>query len=631
MKSGKNNPKVTVVCITYNQEKYIGQALDSFLMQKTNFPFEIVVHDDKSTDGTIKILESYQKKYPDIVSLVVEKENQFGKKSVDFIRQMYSNARGEYVAVCEGDDFWTDENKLQKQVDFLDRKKDYAVCFHPVRVFYEDGAAQDSIFPEETSGFTAQKLVEGNYIQTNSVMYRKQQKYEVLTEYLMPLDWYYHLYHAQFGKIGFINKVMSAYRRHDAGIWWNDSANRTQSLNRYGEAQLIFYRKVLELKLPGVDNFDPIIEKAKGLMVEISSNDKVLNRLDVIAKFPEFVVPLMEAIKSRDNISAYLRWKLEYAKILLDYETRDHHIGIKEAVKNLMKLAERKKEDRQRNDNVSSISNKKRPVTIVIPVYDDWPSLKLCIQSVKKFFDTSGGNRVILMNDIGPNADEIEKNILEAIKDLDGFIYHRNPKNLGFIGNCNSAVNEVDETENEILLLNSDAELTEGTVEEMQKVLCSSKSIATVTPRSNNATVFSVPFEPGKEGFVPPIDSYNLYQKVKDTLPEYYETPTAHGFCMLIRREVIRRYGLFDSVYGRGYCEENDFCMRVRHKGFTHAVANKAYAVHEGSKSFTSAGRDEQIAKNHKILTERYPEYDHLIARYVYDVALEEQTLFFHL
>lgn len=629
MKDNKKKPKVTVVCITYNQEKYIAQALDSFLMQKTSFPFEIVVHDDKSTDGTIKILESYQKKYPDIIRLVIEKENQFAKKTVDFIRKMYSDARGEYVAVCEGDDFWTDENKLQKQADFLDKNKDYAVCFHPVRVFYEDGAAQDSIFPEVSSGFTAQKLVEGNYIQTNSVMYRKQQSYEPLTDYLMPLDWYYHLYHAQFGKIGFIDEVMGSYRRHSAGIWQDEAKDRTRFLNNHAEAHLNVYRAIMKLHLPRVKNFDSVVEKAKSLMVEIVANDNLDIRYDMVSKFPDFTLPLVETIRSRDNRLRYYRWKLEYAKILLDYETRQHNIGIKEAVKNRIKLVERKKEDRQRSDNVFSISNKKRQVTIVIPVYDDWPSLKLCIESVKKFFDASGGNQVILMNDIGPNADVIEKNILDSIKGLDGFIYHRNPRNLGFIGNCNSAVNEVDKTENEILLLNSDAELTEGTVDEMKKVLYSSKSIATVTPRSNNATVFSVPFEPGAEGKVPPAISYAMYRQVRESLPDVYETPTAHGFCMLIRREVVRRYGLFDPVYGRGYCEENDFCLRVRHKGFTHAVANKAYAVHEGSKSFTSAGRDEQIAKNHKILTERYPEYDHLVARYIYDTALEEQIRFF--
>ena len=129
---------VSIRCVTYNQEKYISQALDSFLMQKTNFPFEIVVHDDASTDKTIEIIKEYEKKFPDIVKPIYETENQYSKKdnSLDLI--ILSHLKGKYTAYCEGDDFWTNKNKLQKQVDFLEQNPDYGFCCTDVDIYYED-------------------------------------------------------------------------------------------------------------------------------------------------------------------------------------------------------------------------------------------------------------------------------------------------------------------------------------------------------------------------------------------------------------------------------------------------------------------------------------------------------------
>ena len=122
-------PKVSVVVLSYNQGAFIRQALDSFVMQKTNFPFEVLIHDDASTDGSADIIREYASKYPHIFRTVLQTENQWGKKSAwtDFLFPM---VQGEYVAYCECDDYWTDENKLQKQADFLDAHPEYSMCFH---------------------------------------------------------------------------------------------------------------------------------------------------------------------------------------------------------------------------------------------------------------------------------------------------------------------------------------------------------------------------------------------------------------------------------------------------------------------------------------------------------------------
>lgn len=265
-------------------------------------------------------------------------------------------------------------------------------------------------------------------------------------------------------------------------------------------------------------------------------------------------------------------------------------------------------------------------VTIIVPVYADWPSLKECISSLKKYI--SENTTVLLVNDCGPDADKIERNIQKAINSHENFVYHRNSNNLGFVKTVNKAVYKLDKSDNDILLLNSDTKVTEGFLQAMVNVINRSTNIASVTPRSNRATVFSIPFAAALDEKYPQDKSYELFKKVKDRLPEFYETPTTHGFCMLIRRSVIKKYGLFDEIYSKGYGEENDFCMRVRKKGYTHAVANHSFVFHLGSRSFTREQREKRVAKNHKILISRYPQYDELVDRYVQREVMPEQKLF---
>ena len=216
-------------------------------MQKTKFATEILIHDDASTDGTAEALRSYQRMYPDKIKCFYEKKNQYSRGNLAFIDSLFRDSQGDYLAVCEGDDFWTDPNKLQLQVEFLEKNKDYAVCFHPVRVFFEKGEQPDSIFPEETSGFTLKRLLQRNFIQTNSVVYRRQD-YEKLKSGAVPNDWYLHLYHARFGKIGFINRVMGAYRRHSGGLWWSGSyKNRAKFWQTHLKSHLVFYEEMYNM------------------------------------------------------------------------------------------------------------------------------------------------------------------------------------------------------------------------------------------------------------------------------------------------------------------------------------------------------------------------------------------------
>lgn len=255
-------------------------------------------------------------------------------------------------------------------------------------------------------------------------------------------------------------------------------------------------------------------------------------------------------------------------------------------------------------------------VSVVIPVYSDWPSLRICIDSLKEHLDRR--HTVLLLNDCGPDSATIEKSILAAIKGHPNFTYAKNSTNLGFLKTCNRAVLELDSTSNDILLLNSDTKVTAGFLEEMLTVLYVSDTHGCVAPRSSNATIVTIPFIPRS-----PIEDRNqeyaaaVHQKVSQYLPRYWVAPVAVGFCMLIRRELIRRFGLFDEVYGLGYGEENDFCMRINQHGFSCVISNHSFVYHYESRSFTSERRKILVQKNEIELLRRYPHYYSWIDAYI--------------
>ena len=126
-----NDIMVSICCITYNHEAFVKQAIESFLMQKTNFMFEIIIGDDCSTDGTKKILNEYKKKYPELIRVIARRKNIGAHRNFS---NVVACAKGKYLAHCEGDDFWTDCDKLQKQVDFLEQNPDYIICCNYTRV-----------------------------------------------------------------------------------------------------------------------------------------------------------------------------------------------------------------------------------------------------------------------------------------------------------------------------------------------------------------------------------------------------------------------------------------------------------------------------------------------------------------
>ncbi|SEO86999.1 Glycosyltransferase involved in cell wall bisynthesis [Flavobacterium sp. CF108] len=129
-KNSDTQPLVSIICTTFNHESFIGETLNGFLIQKTTFPFEIIVHDDASTDNTASVINDFASKYSLIIKPILQKENQYSKKEVNIWSDFtFPKAQGKYIALCEGDDYWIDELKLQKQVDFLENNSEYVITW----------------------------------------------------------------------------------------------------------------------------------------------------------------------------------------------------------------------------------------------------------------------------------------------------------------------------------------------------------------------------------------------------------------------------------------------------------------------------------------------------------------------
>ena len=187
-----NDPiMVTIRCITYNHEPYIRQCLEGFVMQKTNFRFEAIVHDDASTDGTAAIIREYAEKYPDIIKPIYETENQFSKHDGSLGRIMDAHMHGKYIAMCEGDDYWIDPLKLQKQVDFLEANPEYGMCYTNFNIYYQQtGRTRYSLFTTEPDHFPMyyrspeEFVLAGGYVCPPSWLIRKEYWLQMKSQYI---------------------------------------------------------------------------------------------------------------------------------------------------------------------------------------------------------------------------------------------------------------------------------------------------------------------------------------------------------------------------------------------------------------------------------------------------------------
>jgi glycosyltransferase involved in cell wall biosynthesis len=222
------NPKVTVVVTTYNHERFIAQALESVLQQETTFAYDIIVIDDCSTDGTRDILGEFERKWPTRIRARLLPVNTNDNRS---FAHAVENARSPYVAMLDGDDYWTSSRKLQKQAEFLDTHADCSLCFHNVTIVYDDGSHLPRISrPFDQKIFSGlDDILDGCFINACSAMFRRNACGKNFPDWYgndPTADWALYVLAAQHGKIGYINEVMAVYRKHSGGFWSGLSAVR---------------------------------------------------------------------------------------------------------------------------------------------------------------------------------------------------------------------------------------------------------------------------------------------------------------------------------------------------------------------------------------------------------------------
>ena len=213
-------PKVSVLMVTYNHERYIAEAVQSALSQRTNFPVEIVIGEDCSTDRTREILLDLQRAHPQQIRLLLHEQNIGGPAN---IAATFAACCGDYIAMLEGDDYWTDTSKLKKQVDALGAHPHWSSCFHVARRVYTDGSQEPELFPPNwtKAEATIDDLFRANVICTCSLLFRNR-LFGPLPEWhgqITPGDWAIGLLNAAQGPIGFLPDVMADYRIHPQGVW----------------------------------------------------------------------------------------------------------------------------------------------------------------------------------------------------------------------------------------------------------------------------------------------------------------------------------------------------------------------------------------------------------------------------
>lgn len=234
---------VSIVCTAYNHENYIEDAIKGFLMQETNFAFEVIIHDDASTDGTVQIIKSYEEKYPLLIKPIYQRINQFSQNKKPF-NISTKKAIGKYVALCEGDDYWTDSNKIQLQCDFLNRNEEYSCCYHDAFSFFEEKIISHSTAIKKD--FSKKDLLYNKFIfRTLSLVYRNVfSDFPEEKNYAENGDIFLMSLLGLHGKGKYIDEINpAAYRVHPQGIWSGKNKEQASIMTATSRFWLFVYHR----------------------------------------------------------------------------------------------------------------------------------------------------------------------------------------------------------------------------------------------------------------------------------------------------------------------------------------------------------------------------------------------------
>ncbi len=289
---------VAIRCITYNHAPYIRQCLEGFVMQQTNFRYVAIVHDDASTDGTAEIIREYEEKYPEIIKPIYEIENQYSKRDGSLKRIMadaIDATHCKYIAICEGDDYWTDPQKLQKQIDILEENKDCVLVYTDAHIVDKDSNRIFSNKPNRPSGNITEKLIlEGNPIVTATTCY----KYEYMAEYennappfpLLMGDYPLWIYMSTKGNFYYLPAKTTSYRLLENSASHNSSFEVIKKFQKNSMDIRLYYNSLLSMEIS-----ESIIEKSYyHTIIRISSKYAKADFMHVfkegIKKYPSLIL-----------------------------------------------------------------------------------------------------------------------------------------------------------------------------------------------------------------------------------------------------------------------------------------------------------------------------------------------------
>lgn len=314
----QNDVMVSVFCITYNHKDFIRKCLDGLIMQKTNFKFEVVIYDDCSIDGTREIVLEYIEKYPNLFVSILPNENRVQKEGFYGINiDIYSKCQGKYLAFCEGDDYWTDENKLQIQVDYMEKHPDFSGCFH--KSLRKDVIKNEDICymptPKQLFGkteFDIYDVQKGYFIETVSVLYRfdiyKQELIGCFPEKIINGDNFLINFFAIHGKIGYVDRLMSVKNIGYQGSWNNQKENDDDRNVKYAyeivnlpiQVNNLFKKYNINLKYP-----ESPYSAAKRVLDSAFSKQRYDIIENIIKEFPQIIKENIHTPEIKHKLKKY--------------------------------------------------------------------------------------------------------------------------------------------------------------------------------------------------------------------------------------------------------------------------------------------------------------------------------------
>jgi len=311
-----SNIIVSICCTTYNHEKYIAEAIESFLMQKTNFAFEILIHDDASTDNTAKIIREYEKKYPEIIKPIYQTENQYSKGVQILFTYVFPKAKGKYIALCEGDDYWTSPLKLRKQVGCMELHPECSLCVHAAEILSSKKELIRIKRPYTSNKFYSVEEVisKGGFIFPTNSMFFKTTLVKKMPNFCMnaPVgDYPLTIFLALKGEIYYVDCCMSAYRYMVEGSW-----SRRMHLN---SKALIEHVERTNSMLHEIDEYtnyrytNTINEKILQNEVAVLRNNFDIKGIK-LAKYKKIYCKLSIKQKVKIYIGAYFPWVVRFRR-----------------------------------------------------------------------------------------------------------------------------------------------------------------------------------------------------------------------------------------------------------------------------------------------------------------------------